>query len=72
MTESDGFDITFKCIACGEQLFWEENLRDDQAVTCPNCGRDNPTLGELKATALEAAMKAGDDIAGEPLDWKPE
>jgi hypothetical protein len=66
----DGFNITFKCVGCGEQLFWKDDLREDDVVTCTHCGRNNPTLGELKAAAMEAAKKEAENIIGHPIEWK--
>lgn len=72
MAETDHIDVSFNCDRCGSQLLWKDDLRDDETVTCPNCGKEGPTLGQLKEAAMQASTKAIDDVMGQPLDWKPE
>lgn len=60
--------VTFRC-PCGEQVFWEDDLRDNEVVTCQNCGRKGPTLGSLKKAALDATKKAVEKITGKGIKW---
>ena len=67
----DHVTATFKCDACGAQLLWKDDLRDDEATACPKCGREGPTLGELKAATMEAAKKEVEKLTGQRgIKWK--
>lgn len=67
---SDRIDVSFKCDACGTQLLWKDDLGEEEIVTCPNCGKDAATLGELKAATMKAAKEAVAKIVGQPIKWK--
>lgn len=69
---SDHIDVSFCCDACGKKLLWKDELRDDEAVTCPNCGKKGPTLGKLKAATMETAKQHVEKVVGQPIKWKPE
>ena len=66
----DHISVSFKCAGCGKQLLWKDDLRDEEIVTCPNCGRNGPTLGELKSATFEAAKKEVEKITGKGIKWK--
>ncbi len=65
----DHIDVSFSCDACGAKLLWKYDLRDDEIVTCPDCGKEAATLGEIKAAAMEASKEAVEKIVGQPIKW---
>jgi DNA-directed RNA polymerase subunit RPC12/RpoP len=70
--DTDRIEVSFSCERCGSQLLWKDDLRDDEPVTCPDCGHKGPTLGELKATTFEAAKEHVEKVVGQPIKWEPE
>jgi DNA-directed RNA polymerase subunit RPC12/RpoP len=65
----DHIDVAFTCTKCGNKVLWKEDLRDNEVVTCPNCGQAGPTLGELKKASLKAAQQAVEKITGKGIKW---
>ena len=67
---ADHIEASFRCDACGTQLLWKDDLRDDEMVSCPNCGKEAATLGELKAATMKAAKEHVDKITGDRIKWQ--
>lgn len=59
---TDQAAVKFKCSTCGEQITWDEDAEDDQAVACSACGKAIGTLGELKALALQKTAEHAVDM----------
>lgn len=65
-------DVSFRCDACGAKLLWKDDLRDDEIVSCPDCGKKAAAMGELKVATMEIAKQTVEKAVGQPIKWKPE
>jgi hypothetical protein len=52
---SDEISIKFNCRDCGELVTWDENVSDEDIISCKGCGREFGTFGEIKAAGMRAA-----------------
>jgi DNA-directed RNA polymerase subunit RPC12/RpoP len=65
MSTDGGDSITgkFYCKKCGQQITWPDDLPDSGVVSCPACGVEVGTLGEIKRLFLAQAKAKAVDLA---------
>lgn len=61
----DNIEVSFRCNRCRTQLNWPDDVADDTAIQCSNCGESFGTYKDLREAAVEAAKDKIDSVLGD-------